>query len=216
MKIKELERIIRMSWRKETCIPSLQQLWKEENPSLGQCAITSLVINDYVGGKIMRCMCSTGSHYYNLINGDIVDLTSEQFGDEKPLYEEASERTREYLLSNDDTKRRYIMLLHNIKQHFEKYGEQSYKLLDEGGKEYISKIPVMYGGNKKLKNYGKMDCSSALSWIKKGYYINNRVFFEDEETAILAGYRPCSKCMPKEYEDWQQKENKTKKLLLKK
>ena len=118
MKINELERIVRLSWFKDTCVPGLQDSWNKDNPSLGQCAITALIVNDYIGGKIMRCMCSTGSHYYNLIGGNIVDFTFEQFKGEKPLYDDSCERTREYLLSNEDTKRRYIMLLKNVKDNF--------------------------------------------------------------------------------------------------
>ena len=60
-------------------------------------------------------MTSTGSHYYNIIDDKIIDLTVEQFLGEIPRYEESSERTREYLLSNDDTKKRYLQLLHNVK-----------------------------------------------------------------------------------------------------
>lgn len=211
MKINELERILKLSWSKDTCVPSLQEFWNKENSSLGQCAITSLIVNDYTGGKIMRCMCSTGSHYYNLINANIVDLTLEQFGGEKPFYEESSERTREYLLSNQDTKERYIMLLKNVKDNFIKYGESNYKLIDKNGNEYTSKVPGTYGGNKKLKIYGKLDCYSAMKWLEKGYYIDNRVFFEDEDTAIEAGYRPCGICMKEQYKNW-----KEKSLILKK
>ena len=67
MKIDELKRIIELSWSMETCVPSLKNNWTIENKSLGQCAVTALIINLYMGGKIMRCMCETGSHYYNLI-----------------------------------------------------------------------------------------------------------------------------------------------------
>ncbi|MDD4624152.1 MAG: Ada metal-binding domain-containing protein [Bacilli bacterium] len=52
-----------------------------------------------------------------------------------------------------------------------------------------------------LKTYGKLDCYNALYWISKGYYIYNRVFFDNEKNAIEAGYRPCAKCMKKEYKD---------------
>ena len=62
----------------------------------------------------MRCMTSTGSHYYNIINDEIVDLTVEQFLGEIPRYEEGSERTMEYLLSNEDTKKRYLMLVNEV------------------------------------------------------------------------------------------------------
>ena len=129
MKIKELEYILRKSWNRETCVPSMQNDWNSNNPSLGQCAITSLVVNDFMGGKIMRCMASTGSHYYNLVNNEIVDLTREQFGEEVPGYEEGEERTRQYLLSNEDTKNRYYMLLSNVKENFNLYGNKEKNLI---------------------------------------------------------------------------------------
>ncbi len=116
MEIRTLKRVLNMAWSKETCVPSLRDNYNDENKSLGQCAITALVVNDYFGGKIMRCMASTGSHYYNMIDDEIVDLTVEQFMGEIPLYAEGAERTREYLLSNDDTKSRYLLLLKNVKE----------------------------------------------------------------------------------------------------
>ena len=114
MKQQELEKIIKLSWSKETCYPTLQNEWNEENPSLGQCAITALIINDFMGGKIMRCMCVDISHYYNFINNKIVDLTKEQFNGITPNYLSGEERTREYILSNKDTKKRYLILLKNV------------------------------------------------------------------------------------------------------
>lgn len=204
MNIDILENMLKKSWSKETCSPSLRDMWDEFNPSLGQCAISALIVKDYFGGKIMRCMTSTGSHYYNLIDNNIVDLTASQFIDEVPNYSESSERTRLYLLGNSDTKSRYLELLKSLKENFVLYGKDIYKLIDSSGKTYESKIPGMYGGNKKLKIYGKMDCPSANKWIKKGYYTDNRVFFEDEETAKSAGYRPCAICMKKEYKNWKE------------
>lgn len=201
----EIYSIISSSWTKETCYPALQDKWNELNPSLGQCAITSLVVNDFCGGKIMRCMVGDISHYYNLIDGCIADLTLSQFEGVTPLYSEGEERSREYLLSNDDTRNRYKKLLANTKDNFLKYGNTYYKLRNKCNEDYISKIPGTLGGNAKLKIYGKLDCYSTLKWIGKGYYVNNRIFFSDEETAISAGYRPCSRCMKKEYKTWKQK-----------
>ena len=96
MGIGELKQLLMLSWEKETCSPSLRNEWNEGNPSLGQCAITALIVNDFFGGKIMRCMTSTGSHYYNLLDGELIDLTVEQFLGEIPQYETGQERTREY------------------------------------------------------------------------------------------------------------------------
>lgn len=80
--------------------------------------------------------------------------------------------------------------------------DKTYKLIDENGNEYESNIPGELGGNKRLKIYGRLDCPSANNWIKKGYYIQDRVFFESEDIAKKAGYRPCGICMKKEYEEW--------------
>lgn len=205
MKLEELDKIIKLSWTKETSFDS--NSWDESNPSYGQCAITSLIINDFMGGKIMRCMCDDISHYYNIIQNEIIDLTLEQFNGKLPDYINGEEKTREYILSNENTKKRYLLLLKNVKNNFLKYGKKNYKLRDSNNKEYISKIPGTIGGHKKLKIYGKFDCPSALKYIEKGQYINNRVFFENVDTAIKAGYRPCGKCMKKEYKEWKEKNN---------
>ena len=111
-----LKSILEKSWSIETCSPGLREQWTEENSSLGQCAITSLIVNDICGGKIMRCMASSGSHYYNIIDEQIVDLTVEQFLGEIPDYEHSEERTREYLLGNEDTKKRYRELLGKVRK----------------------------------------------------------------------------------------------------
>ena len=42
-----------------------------------------------------------------------------------------------------------------------------YKLLGADGKEYLSETPGIFGGNGKLKIYGRLDCPSALSAIKR-------------------------------------------------
>lgn len=84
---------------------------------------------------------------------------------------------------------------------------KSYKLLDRDGRTYLSKEKGSLGGNKRLKIYGRLDCPSANYYLSKGQYIENRVFFINEETAIGAGYRPCAKCMKKEYIIWRNKSN---------
>ena len=80
-----------------------------------------------------------------------------------------------------------------------------YKLLDENGNQYLSEAKGEFGGyNGKDKIYGRMDCPSSLRWIAKGYYVDKRVFFKDEYTAVMAGFRPCACCMKNEYKRWKQ------------
>jgi len=79
---------------------------------------------------------------------------------------------------------------------------KTYHLINSEGKPYESKEPGQFGGHRKLKIYGRLDCPSALRYIAKGQYVKYRVFFKDEDTAIAAGYRPCAICMPEAYKKW--------------
>ncbi|MGP2526785.1 Metal binding domain of Ada [Acidaminococcus fermentans] len=83
--------------------------------------------------------------------------------------------------------------------------KKKYFLTDSANHQFLSSVPGVYGGHKKLKIYGRLDCPSALRYIQQGDYVRNRVFFADQQTAIAAGYRPCARCMPKEYKDWKDK-----------
>lgn len=79
-----------------------------------------------------------------------------------------------------------------------------YKLLGADGKTYLSEQPGEYGGNGKLKIYGRLDCPSALASIRKypGSYEKTRVFFADEKTALAAGFRPCGNCLRQKYTEY--------------
>ena len=82
-----------------------------------------------------------------------------------------------------------------------------YTLIGRDGRPYASTAPGMLGGHRRNKGYGRLDCPSALAWIAKGHYVRHRVFFADEATAIAAGYRPCARCMRREYEAWRRAGN---------
>ena len=120
----ELQMILELSWNYDTCSPELKSVYDNSNPSLGQCAVTALIVNDCFGGKIMRTMTSTGSHYYNMVGGAIIDMTSNQFNSEIINYKNGEERTREYLLTNDDTRNRYLLLSERVKNYFNEYYEK--------------------------------------------------------------------------------------------
>lgn len=79
---------------------------------------------------------------------------------------------------------------------------KQYKLLGADGKFYLSHEKGTLGGNRRLKIYGRFDCSTANRYVKLGTYQKSRVFFKDEATAIAAGYRPCGHCMREKYKRW--------------
>jgi len=105
---KRIQELIEKSWCSFTS--TFPNEWTRDNPSWGQCAVTALIVQDYLGGKLIRVESNLGSHYYNqLPNGEDLDLTRSQF---KGNYEESNRiiRTREYVLSFPDTVRRYELL----------------------------------------------------------------------------------------------------------
>jgi methylphosphotriester-DNA--protein-cysteine methyltransferase len=56
---------------------------------------------------------------------------------------------------------------------------------------------INFGGNRKLKIYGFLSCTSG-----KRMKSENRVFFTSEQEARRNNYRPCGHCMKAEYKKW--------------
>lgn len=61
----------------------------------------------------------------------------------------------------------------------------------------IKKGEICFGGNRKLKIYGTLKCSSGKRMKRE-----NRVFFLSEKEAKQNGFRPCGHCMKTEYLNW--------------
>jgi Metal binding domain of Ada len=78
----------------------------------------------------------------------------------------------------------------------------TYTLLGPDGRPCRSSTPGTLGGHRRSRLYGRLDCPSALRAIARGHYVDQRVFFPDEATAIAAGYRPCAVCLPDRYTRW--------------
>lgn len=107
----ELERALHATWQRNTS--SDPDHWKPENPAFGQCAVSALVIQSFLGGDLLRTVVGDVSHYWNLLpSGEEVDLTRHQFAAYEPKGREP--RTREYVLSHPDTRLRYMRLLRRV------------------------------------------------------------------------------------------------------
>lgn len=61
----------------------------------------------------------------------------------------------------------------------------------------IHRKEICFGGNKTLKIYGTLHCTSGKRMKKE-----NRVFFINEEEALQNNYRPCGHCMREAYKKW--------------
>src|SRR5436309_8794738 len=77
-----------------------------------------------------------------------------------------------------------------------------YTLLGPDGRPYESHVRGQWGGHRRARVYGRLDCPAALRAIARGGYVRNRVFFAAEQTAAAAGYRPCAVCLPDEHAQW--------------
>ena len=79
-----------------------------------------------------------------------------------------------------------------------------YTLHGADGVPYRSASPGAWGGHRRSRIYGRLDCPTALLAIARGGYVTHRVFFADETTAVAAGYRPCGACCPERYLAWRE------------
>ena len=98
-------------WCAGTCAPRLRERWTSENKTLGQCSITAFLVQDIFGGKVFGIERPDGNfHCYNVVGERVFDLTSEQFGDEKLVYENNPEQVREVHFQKAEKFQRYQFL----------------------------------------------------------------------------------------------------------
>ena len=73
---------IKNAWCRESCSPSLRENWPNGSIAKGQCFITAIAVREVFGGEVFELRIAEKEiHYYNVIDGEIVDLSSEQFGE---------------------------------------------------------------------------------------------------------------------------------------
>jgi hypothetical protein len=112
----ELARLVealQQSWSADT---SAYDDWTDDAPTRGQCAVTTLVVQDHVGGEVVRAIVAGGSHYWNRLPDDTdFDLTRGQFSVFEPQQQAVS--SRQYILSSPSTRRRYELLRRAVEKH---------------------------------------------------------------------------------------------------
>lgn len=128
MTINDITKILPLAWVPRQDLEWFEELYVKDEPATGQCAVTALVLQDYFGGEIVnsavlssRSPGITSSHYFNIIDGKIVDLTRRQFVADvtfSPMTEKLQgfESTREYMLSYPSTVERYDQLKANVEK----------------------------------------------------------------------------------------------------
>lgn len=105
-------------WSIETCAPRLRSGWSEDNPTHGQCSITAFLAQDIFGGDVYGVKTGSGIHCYNVVDGIIFDLASEQFGDKVKELDYTpvllQDRNAPNHFGNGEKEGRYIILKENL------------------------------------------------------------------------------------------------------
>ena len=108
-------------WCEYTCAPRLREEWSLENITVGQCSITAFLCQDIFGGVVYGLKTPTGGiHCYNVIDGKVFDLTSEQFGEDacKLCYDldvnEVQTRDMAHHFGKEEKKLRYEYLREHL------------------------------------------------------------------------------------------------------
>ena len=126
---------LRASWRPETS--TLGDDLPVDNPARGQCAVSSLVVQDFLGGDLFRVRVSGDGiderHYYNVLDDStVIDTTREQYQGKAvsltpaPVDLEGEYVSiREKVLDNEDTRKRYELLRQLVNDNLQK--GQSYE-----------------------------------------------------------------------------------------
>ena len=133
---------ITKGWSKETAHPSYQNKWSTEKPSVGQCAITAMYLNQKYGYPIYEVMVGKSRHFFNKDKeGNIVDLTKDQFNGDIS-YTHIRERQFKDLYKS--CKSRYDKFISNLG---ETLNEAKKGYLDDEGKFFDFRTREVEGNN---------------------------------------------------------------------
>ena len=104
-------------WCEYTCAPRLRDEYSKRHMTWGQCSITSFLVQDIFGGRVLGVPRKGGTfHCYNDVDGHVFDITSEQFSGEELCYEGNPEQLREVHFAKKEKLERYEYLRRALKR----------------------------------------------------------------------------------------------------
>lgn len=97
-----MQEALQNSWSIES-----SSLWTVHNPAAGHCGVTALVVNDIMGGDIIKTRFDGMWHFYNRIDGKVIDFTKSQF-DKLPTYDGVISNRIEAFEDTNDTQYNFL------------------------------------------------------------------------------------------------------------
>ncbi len=76
LRLQQLQQTLRQAWSDRT-----SSKWTLTSPAAGQCSVTALVVQDLLGGDLLKTPVGEAWHFYNRVADRIYDFTAEQFID---------------------------------------------------------------------------------------------------------------------------------------
>lgn len=100
--IAKLQEVLFHSWSKQSSTK-----YTLEKKAAGQCGVTALVVQDCLGGNIVKTKVNGAWHYYNSLHGERYDFTSSQF--QTPVvYEDIPSNRAEAFLDTNEMQYSYL------------------------------------------------------------------------------------------------------------
>lgn len=115
------ELLLSVGWNENTCSGNMD--WNEKKPYNGQSAVTAILLQRWFGGDICSREYYSKAHYFNIINGTVVDLTHSELLciDEDEFYNPLKYRIMQ--TKNEKVHRRYNarvdILIENCKKRWD-------------------------------------------------------------------------------------------------
>ena len=120
--LQDIVHALQLAWSTDTAYNPND--WSESNKARGQCVVSSLVVQDYLGGDMLRYSVDEGdlheTHYVNkLDDGTVIDTTASQYKQPvnlrvKPIHLDGFESIRDKRLADEGTRRRYEILKNRV------------------------------------------------------------------------------------------------------
>lgn len=122
--LQDIVNALQSSWGADTAYDPTG--WSDTNRARGQCVVSSLIVQDYLGGDLLRYSVDEGdlheTHYVNkLTSGVVIDTTASQYKQPvtmriKPIQLDGFKSIREKRLADTDTRERYEILKNRVAQ----------------------------------------------------------------------------------------------------
>lgn len=170
--------LVNNCWSRET---AYKNKWDIDNPSLGQCAVTALLFQDYFGGEIYKIKVNNISHYFNVLDDKIYDITSNQFKETTLSYDDKELKKRNDILSHPDTLKRYELLKEKYEQECAKVSNIDNIIYNcikchHNVEKFTTSKTIHFGINKNIVILGEAPANNG--WRKSGkvwYDVNNKL-----------------------------------------